>query len=204
MPREIIKHMERDLEELIHPEKLYSRNEVVLRNGPVPKAPGVYAWFFKETPSRVPLENCVIHDGLHLLYVGISPSKPPRQGKLSSQNLSKRIKNHYMGNAEGSTLRLTLGCLLSERLSIELRRVGNGKRMTFSTGESLLSDWMSENAFVAWFVNSEPWRLEEYTIRRLSLPLNLYGNEKHPFHRTLISVRRQAKRRAQAQSTLPK
>jgi len=196
--------MDRILEELIHPEKVYSRDEVLQLNGPVPEAPGVYAWFFKEIPSMVPLENCVIHGGLHLLYVGVSPSKPPGQGRLSSQNLSKRIKYHYMGNAEGSTLRLTLGCLLSESLGIELRRVGSGKRMTFSTGESLLSDWMSENAFVAWVVNSEPWRLEDYIIRRLSLPLNLIGNEKHPFQRTLISVRRQAKRRAQARSILPK
>lgn len=115
MPREIIRTMEKDLEELIHPEKFYSRDEAVLRNGPVPKAPGVYAWFFKEIPLRVPLENCVIHDGLHLLYVGISPSKPPRQGKLSSQNLSKRIKNHYRGNAEGSTLRLTARARNSNR-----------------------------------------------------------------------------------------
>ena len=204
MPREIIRTMDRILEELIHPEKLYSRDEILQRNGPVPKAPGVYACFFKETPSKVPLENCVIHDGLHLLYVGVSPSKPPRQGKLSSQNLSKRIKYHYMGNAEGSTLRLTLGCLLSERLSIELRRVGRGKRMTFSTGESLLSDWIGENAFVAWVVNSEPWQLEDYAIRRLSLPLNLKDNEKHPFYRTLASIRRNAKRRARAQSILPK
>lgn len=196
MPREIIRAMKRDLEELIHPEKLYSRDEVLQRNGPVPKAPGVYAWYFTETPTRVPLDNCVVQDGLHLLYIGVSPTKPPRQGKPSSQNLSKRIKYHYRGNAEGSTLRLTLGCLLSEQLGIELRRVGSGKRMTFHDGEDKLSQWMSDNAFVTWVEYLEPWRLEEYAIKHLSLPLNLRDNEKHPFHRTLTSLRRQARRKA--------
>jgi hypothetical protein len=49
-------------------------------------------------------------------------------------------------NAEGSTLRLTLGCLLADELGIELRRVGSGKRFTFSTGEKRLSEWMEANA----------------------------------------------------------
>ena len=48
--------------------------------------------------------------------------------------MRERIPYHYQGNAEGSTLRLTLGCLLSEELDIELRRVGSGKRMTFAEG----------------------------------------------------------------------
>jgi len=46
--------------------------------------------------------------------------------------MRERIPYHYKGNAEGSTLRLTLGCPLSEELDIELRRVGSGKRVTFA------------------------------------------------------------------------
>jgi hypothetical protein len=73
-----------------------------------------------------------------LLYVGISP--PPKNGaKPSKQTMRERIRYHYQGNAEGSTLRLTLGCLLSEELDIELRRVGSGKRMTYAAGEEVLS-----------------------------------------------------------------
>ena len=48
--------------------------------------------------------------------------------------MRERIPYHYQGNAEGSTLRLTLGCPLSEELDIELRRVGSGKRGTFAEG----------------------------------------------------------------------
>jgi hypothetical protein len=36
------------------------------------------------------------------------------------------------GNAEGSTLRLTLGCLLSEQLGIELRRVEEAMPFTLA------------------------------------------------------------------------
>ena len=46
--------------------------------------------------------------------------------------LSRRIQYHMRGNAEASTLRLTLGCLLAEELDIELRRVGHGKRLTLT------------------------------------------------------------------------
>ena len=194
--------MEKIIDRLVYPSRVYTRAEVLPKDSPVPRSPGVYAWFFKEIPPRVPIENCEKYNDLHLLYVGISPKKPQRMGKPSKQSLRTRIKNHYQGNAEGSTLRLTLGCLLSERLSIELRRVGSGKRMTFSQGEEALSDWMSENAYVSWIVHGEPWLVEVQAIKQLSLPLNLRDNERHPFHRTLTSIRRDMKRKARAKSIL--
>jgi len=194
--------MEQIINKLIHPQKVYSRIEVLPRDSPVPRSPGVYAWFFKEIPPKVPIDNCVEFNGLYLLYVGISPKKPQRMGKPSKQNLRTRIKNHYRGNAEGSTLRLSLGCLLSEKLGIELRRVGSGKRMTFSEGEDILSDWMDENAFVTWIVHDKPWRIEDQAIRRISLPLNLRDNESHPFHRSLTSIRRSLKRSARVKHIL--
>jgi hypothetical protein len=90
-----------------------------------------------------------------------------------------RALNHYVigfaitSHAEGSTLRLSLGCLLAEKLDIELRRVGSGKRLTFSSGETRLSEWMEENARVAWQICKEPWELEEKLIHSLGLPTKL-------------------------------
>lgn len=192
--------MEELINELIHPSKVFSRAEALQKECPIPRSPGVYAWFFKDIPPTVPFEKCVEYNDLHLLYVGISPKKPQRMGKPSRQNLRLRIKNHYRGNAEGSTLRLTLGCLLSERLGVELRRVGSGRRMTFHEGEEALSEWMGENAYVSRIVHEEPWRIEDQAIRQLSLPLNLRDNENHPFHRRLTSLRRECKRKARAKS----
>ncbi len=187
---------------LTNPEKLYTRSEILQKDCPVPGSSGIYAWFFKEIPPGVPIEGCIEFQDKPLLYVGISPKKPLRMGKPSSQNLRKRIRNHYSGNAEGSTLRLTLGCLLSGQLGIELRRVGSGRRMTFHEGEEVLSEWMGENAFVSWTVHEEPWRIEDQAIKQLSLPLNLRDNESHPFHRRLSSIRRASKRNARAKSRL--
>ncbi|WP_409243755.1 GIY-YIG nuclease family protein, partial [Enterobacter cloacae] len=56
-----------------------------------------------------------------------------QRGKPNSRsNLKKRIKTHYSGNAAGSTLRRTLGVLLSCSSGFPLRRVGSGSRMTFT------------------------------------------------------------------------
>jgi hypothetical protein len=62
-----------------------------------------------QLPPLVVAEDCCQHQGLKLLYAGISPNRPPQNGRLpSKQHLRARIKYHYTGNAEGSTLRKTL------------------------------------------------------------------------------------------------
>ncbi|MGB8938941.1 MAG: hypothetical protein WCD21_01675 [Streptomyces sp.] len=128
-----------------------------------------------------------------LLYVGIAPRY--MANRASTQNLRTRVRYHYRGNAAGSTLRLTLGCLLG----LELRRVGSGKRMTFGrTGEATLSAWMAENARVCWIEHAEPWTVESELISRLDLPLNLDQNRHNSFHGRLKDVRAQARQRARA------
>ncbi len=135
---------------LLKPERMWSRQEVLATPSPVPRQPGVYAWYFqRNTPRVFRVENCNVHGSDTLLYLGISPKEPSRNGfATSKQKLLDRIRYHYRGNAEGSTLRLTLGCLLSEKLGIRLRRVGSGNRMgTFADGEHILSQWLGDNAF---------------------------------------------------------
>ena len=140
-----------------------------------------------------------------LLYVGISPSAPPANGKAASkQSLSHRVRYHMRGNAEGSTLRLSLGCLLADRLGIELRRVGSGSRFTFSAGEQRLSEWMGHNARVVWKAVEEPWKLEEKLISTLHLPLNLDQNAANEFFPVLSGLRKAAKLRARALPILPR
>ena len=155
-----------------------------------PRAPGVYAWFFRATPPGVPCEGCVTRDGLTLLYVGISPGR-----SVSTQNLRSRIRYHFRENAEGSTLRLTLGCLLEPVLGTTLQRVGSGRRLTFSSGEERLTEWIVENARVCWVETEQPRELESKLIRSLVLPLNLDQN-RHAFCATLRGMRLDARRRA--------
>jgi hypothetical protein len=181
------------------PRRVFSRAEVLARPSPVPAMPGVYGWWFRRWPSLVTADGCCRHQGLALLYAGISPDRPPANGRPpSTQTLAARIRYHYTGNAEGSTLRKTLGCLLAGDLEIELRRVGSGNRMTFGAGEQVLSAWMAENAFVSWTVRKAPWQLEDDLIAGLDLPLNLQGNRNNAFHPVLTGIRRRCVERARA------
>ncbi|MGB3770487.1 MAG: hypothetical protein WBA00_05045 [Rhodococcus sp. (in: high G+C Gram-positive bacteria)] len=168
----------------------YSRESVLTRPYPVPAIAGVYGWWFRDIPPGVPTDGCKTSKGLTQLYAGISPKKPPTNGKPpSSQTIRSRIRTHYSGNAAGSTLRRTLGCLLQAELGIELRRYGSGKRYTFGVGERDLSHWMAANAYVSWIGHESPWEVEDQLIEQLNVPLNLDGNKHNSFYLTLKAVR---------------
>ena len=156
-------------------------------------------------PGRIDAGAAFARDGLPLLYVGISPKAPPiGGGPASTQNLYKRIRYHYTGNAEGSTLRLTLGCLLERRLGIELRRVGSGTRMTFSAGEVILRQWMADNALVASSSTQQPWVPEPEVIGALDLPLNIEHNAHNPQRQFVRDTRAACKARARSLPVLPR
>lgn len=184
--------------------------EILARPCPVPATSGVYGWWFKSLPADIDTKQCKTledaeHGKLTLLYTGISPSAPPKNGKAPSRsNIRTRIRSqHFGGNAAGSTLRLTLGCLLADELGIELRRVGSGNRRTFQVGEPKLTEWMKENALVSWVVHDEPWILEHELIESLDVPLNLQGNLRNAYHPKLTQIRLQAALTAKQLPVLP-
>ena len=186
------------VEELKNPKRLISRAQLIKNSNTIQSTSGVYGWYFKEFPSIIPTENCIKFENYFLLYLGISPDK---KGKPNSkENLNSRITYHYTGNAEGSTLRLSLGVLLSQESNFPLRRVGKPKpkgkkeRFTFThVGEQWLDKWMEKNAFVYFIENMEPWDLEKILINEISLPLNIQGNKHHPFAKLLSNMRSDAK-----------
>lgn len=179
--------------------QLRLRAEVMGRPSPAPSSPGVYAWYFKPAPGGVDTTGCFDAEGWKLLYVGISPKEPPTNGRAPSRStLRKRLLTHFAGNAAGSTLRKTLGCLLSEELEIMLRRVGSGERYTLSNpGEQRLDRWMDDHARVVWLETPKPWRVErEILASNLPLPLNVRDNPCVAHTEVLRSVRAAAMRRA--------
>lgn len=185
-------------ERLLNPEHVYSRAEATSRRSVVPARAGVYAWYFDDVPPGVPTEECRVGEFGMLLYVGIAPKAPPMNGaRRSKQHLRQRVGYHFNGNAYGSTLRLTLGCHLTEHLGIALRRVGSGTRLTFTNaGEERLSEWMGAHARVAFVLDDEPWKLEHELIKREVLPLNIAGNSHSPYCLSLRTLREEHKRRA--------
>src|SRR5262245_901016 len=93
--------------QLLHSSQLYSWRQLEAEPALLPPVSGVYGWFFRSVPSVVPTQRCFTRDGMTLLYVGVAPGRP-----TSSETLRSRLRFHYLRHAEGSTLRLTLGCLL--------------------------------------------------------------------------------------------
>ena len=91
-------------------------------------------------------------------------------------------------------LRLSLGILLEGESGYPLRRVGSGRRTTFThLGEQWLDNWMENNAYVCWVENERPWEIEKEIMTKVSLPLNIQGNEDHPFSKILSQLRVNAK-----------
>jgi hypothetical protein len=78
--------------EFLRPATLATRSEAPSPGCPVPKAPGVYGWWFRRLPTALDISRCAIWRGLRLLYTGISPTRPPANGRpASSQHLRSRI-----------------------------------------------------------------------------------------------------------------
>ena len=192
---------------LSSPSRLWTRPEILSDPCPVPKVRGIYGWYFKEIPGSVPTTSCICHNEMTLLYVGICPGKAKGNKPLSNRRtIFDRIKEHAKGNAEGSTLRETLGVLLAEKTGFPLRCIMSKKnpnkpkkdqRVTLTNqGEQTLDRWLNDNAFVVWNQLEEPWLLEESLLNSISLPLNLDGNKHHPFHETLSRLRKEARLKA--------
>ncbi len=178
---------------LVEPDHVWGWDDIKTGADVPPRGSGLYAWWFDEVPPLVPTDATITKGRLHLLYVGISPRRPAGNGaQPSRETLRSRIRGHYRGKAEGSTLRMTLGCLLAETLDITLTLSAAGKRKTFDEGELRLSEWMCHHAFVSWMEYPNPWDLEEDAIRRFSLPFNIQHNQHHAFYRTLRQTRRSA------------
>jgi hypothetical protein len=163
---------------------------------------GIYACYFDNIPDLVPTDNCEVdyNSGLPLLYVGMTT------------NLVGRINNHCTGNAECSTLRWSLGCLLSEVLNIQLRRSGNNNIKRFARiganniddGEQVLTNWIVNNARFSYRVlndENEANELEVWLIGHLSLPLNIQHNN-HVFSKFLSHLRKRDWHLAQELPTL--
>jgi len=173
---------------LAKPERLWSRSECLSRPTPVPGAPGLYGWYFRELPAGFDASDCVHRYGCALLYVGIAPTRAlGNNGLPSTSSLRSRIRIHYAGNAESSTLRLTLGSLLAATLNLSRDPARRSK--SFGEGERRISNWMAENAYVTWVVHDKPWSIEEQVIASLNLPFNLAHNRGHAFWQYLTEAR---------------
>lgn len=173
---------------LLKKSRLYSRKEIIKDPSLIPSENGFYVWFFRNLPIPLPFENSFERDGFTLSYLGTVPAR-----SSSNSHLRKSIvTQHLKGNAHNSTLRLSLACLLKDKLDISLS--WHGSRIFLGDDEEKLDDWLNKNARVAYLVDDEPWIDKVDIIKGLDLPLNLEHNKQHPFYATLKKLRLNAKK----------
>jgi hypothetical protein len=150
----------------------------------LPNDKGVYIVTSIDTavlPSAMKDLKYMYLSGRPVLYVGIT-SKSLR---------SRDYRNHFNGNARGSTLRKSIGSLLE--LSKD-RTDGKQSRYRFlKNEESRLTEWMKHNLFLHFYLTSDPTSIENQLINNLNPPLNLKDNlnpENREFRMKLKELRR--------------
>ena len=165
---------------------------------PLPRSPRIVRGLFYKGGLRLVVQRYATprSDGRN--------QSPRRNGMPVCGHEQTTIAEEARGTLKGrclrSTLRRSVGCLLAERLGIELE-VTRVSRLTHchfgfgSSGELSLSNWMRENARVSWVRHDEPLFLERHLIKTLTLPLNVKGNN-HPFAKEIGSLLRSHEERA--------
>lgn len=172
-------------------ERIVPAARIVAGEVVVPKEPGVYAWYFEA--SKLGIRSGyyeVLADGLALLYSGTVPGR-----KGSKGNLRDRIRNHLKNTSRQSSLRLSLGALLIDKLSLEPRKRPDG-RVDFGSTERILSEWIARHGAVSWLSGPDPWQMEGNLLKSLGVPLNLHRNEGHPFFHFLAGARAHVREKA--------
>ena len=166
------RYLDAELKRLLDPKACREAHVLREQRRLIPKVKGVYAWYFISQQLQIPRRSYLQVDGFDLLYIGIAGDKK-RKG-----NLHDRIGLHLQGDAVGSgSLRPKLGMLLMDLLGIKLERLG--KKDYKWSDEPALTDWICQNALVAWIEHDKPWVVEEYAVKTLRhlLPLNYQFNE---------------------------
>jgi len=117
-------------------------------------------------------------DGYDLLYVGATLGQ-----------LRARVLDHLTGNSRASSLRMTVGALLTIDLGLE--PVGDGTRtyFHFGDGEKRLTDWIVAHTRVAFVPADDPFGIEKSVLASVPVPFNISERKKHAFSKYLMTLR---------------
>lgn len=152
-----------------------------------PASPGIYSWWFRGGALDVPEADYRCRNEYELLYIGISPSRASSAGTLR-----RRLRQHVRDDASRSTLRMTLGVLLTQQLGLTLE-LNRGRATYGQEGEARITRWLVDNARVAWAIDPTPWAVERELLASSALALNISGRD-DDFVRSLSARRSEALR----------
>jgi len=177
-----------------NPGKIYSLND--LEESPPPRRSGVYGWYFDEPPPYVPKSGCTpvktgwwpFRTKWWLLYVG-------KAKNLNDRIVTYHIKGRHYAEGTMSSFRLSLGCLLSDNLGLEL----SYPKESFGQKEEKLQNWLNQHARVTWIETNNLDVVELVAIEKYTLPLN-YKHNQNPLKKPLSNLRAEFKKIAKSQN----
>ena len=179
---------------------LHPAQDVVSNSALGAKTRGVYGIFFDrkelllersgylEFDNKLPMEV----DDHHLLYIG-----------ASIDPLRRRVLTHLTGNSKGSSLRMTLGALLTEELLLDPIAGPSRGYYDFGHGEARLSEWIVRSTRIGFYPSDDPYDLERHILQSVPLPLNIDQRKKHRFSRYLLMLRGYYSARPKQRGRLP-
>lgn len=137
---------------------------------PIPDKPGNYI-VLMQSPHSFPKIGYNLEFSLYknmpIIYTGSTGNS--LKNTIISQELD--------GNADPSTLRQSIGCLLRyEQIPRDLNNPNNGQVCFSSNDEDAISYWMNRNLLFYYLPNDKPEELEAQLIKQLNPPLNLKHN----------------------------
>lgn len=166
----------------------------------VPPSSGIYAWWSDVEIS--PGFSGISHPGnpaLQLAYVGIGKS------------LYQRVISWHLGRSRNSSLRRTLGVLLTPAMGFTSRMGPKGKVLLGSPAdEDRLTSWMHIHMSVTWWAVPSPDEdFERVVLKTMRPPLNVRNAPKSPARDAVnaamaaarIAARHQEHARLQAPAT---
>jgi hypothetical protein len=176
-----------------HPAKL-----VMASTDLVPDEPGIYLLAFATTQRFLEKVGYYEFDERRPLTIG---GYEACYAGATLGSLRNRVLDHLRRGSEASSLRQTVGALLSQDLGLDV--VGGEQRSSFHFGdtEHRLTAWLREHCLVGYLVCDNPFEVERDLIRSIPLPLNISERKRHPFSRYLLSLRACLAARPQGQAS---
>lgn len=177
--------IEADVNYFAKPDEVFSLKDLQKNPTLCPSRPGVYGWYFDEPPPYVPKNGCTpvktgfwpFRTTLWLLYIG-------QADKLKDRIMKYHIGGGHYAQGTMSSLRLSLGCLLSDRFGLKLYYPPE----SFGEKDKKLNKWLEEHARIAWIETQYLDAMELGAIEKYTLPLN-YKHSRYPIAKPLSDLR---------------
>lgn len=142
----------------------------------LPDGPGVYVVCARSMdclPHMMRGLSYNLINGLPVIYVGIAGQPTSRKKSLRKRD----YRNHFCGNARGSTLRKSLGVLYGDLQKEQNNRdIGTNRFKFIKADEEKLSSRMKNCLVLHYVEDEEPIKYEQNLIKHFEPPLNIKDN----------------------------